>query len=340
MSNLRVLVLVREGLVPPADIKGLSEEQIDAFRMEHNVMAAMERLGHEARAVGVYDDLTPLRDALAEFQPNIVFMLLEEFHGVVTYDHAVASFLELMRQNYTGCNPRGLLISRDKVLSKKVLTWHRIATPDFVVFPRKHKVRPRKRMEFPLFVKSVTEDASLGISQASIVYDQQSLIERVEFIHEKTNSDALAEEYIPGRELYVPVLGNHRLMTLPTWEFDFGSMADDARIATRKAKWDRKYQKKHGITSGPAGALPPEIERAVARIAKRVFRALELSGYARIDLRLREDGRLYVLEANANPDLTYGEDFAESAEKAGIGYDELLQRIVNLGLNYQAPWQG
>ena len=339
MTKRRVLVLVREGLIPPESVEGLTEEQVDPFRMELNVLNALESLGHESHTIGVYDDLTPIREALTAFKPHIVFMLLEEFHGVVTYDQAVASYLELMRQKYTGCNPRGLLLSHDKALSKKILTYHRVPNPRFVVFPRKRAVRPSKRLEYPLRVKSATEDASRGISQASVVNDKESLIERIAFMHDKIDTDVLVEEYIPGRELYVGVLGNDRLQTLPVWEVDFGSMSEDVRIATRKVKWDRKYQKKHGIDTGAAKTLSPELTKAVQTIAKRVYKSLEMSGYARIDLRLREDGRIYVLEANANPDITYGEDFAESAEMAGVGYEDLIQRILNLGLRYQAPWQ-
>lgn len=339
MTKRRVLVLVREGLIPPEDVKGMSEEEIDPFRMELNVLNALEALGHETKVIGVYDDLSPIREALDAFTPQIIFMLLEEFHGVVTYDQAIASYLELQRQKYTGCNPRGLLLSHDKALSKKILTYHRIPTPRFVVFPKKRAVRPSKRLEYPLLVKSATEDASLGISQASVVNDQPALIERITFMHEKIDTDVLVEEYIPGRELYVGVLGNDRVQTLPIWEVDFGSMSEDVRIATRKVKWDRKYQKKHGIDTGLCKSLTPDMEKQVQHISKRVYKSLEMSGYARIDLRVREDGRVYVLEANANPDITYGEDFAESAETVGIKYDDLIQRILNLGLRYQAPWQ-
>lgn len=339
MTKRRVLVLVREGLIPPEKVEGLTEEEIDPFRMELNVLNALEALGHESKIIGVYDDLSPIREALDAFKPDIIFMLLEEFHGVVTYDQAIASYLELQRQKYTGCNPRGLLLSHDKALSKKILTYHRIPTPRFVVFPKKRAIRPSKRLEYPLLVKSATEDASLGISQASVVNDQESLIERITFMHEKIDTDVLVEEYVPGRELYVGVLGNDRVQTLPIWEVDFGSMSNDVRIATRKVKWDRKYQKKHGIDTGLSKSLTPELERQVQHISKRVYKSLEMSGYARIDLRVREDGRIYVLEANANPDITYGEDFAESAETIGIKYNDLIQRIMNLGLRYQAPWQ-
>ncbi len=191
-----------------------------------------------------------------------------------------------------------------------------------------------------MFVKSAIEDASLGISQASLVEDMQSLKERVEFIHEHVQTDALVEEYVDGRELYIGVLGNTRLTTLPVWEMDFGTLPKvQARIATRKVKWDRKYQAKHGIASGRAQDLSPEQDARLARLAKRVYRALHMSGFARMDLRMREDGKVFLLEANANPDLTYGEDFAESASAVGIDYPALITRIVNLGLAYMPEWR-
>ena len=340
MRKLRVLVLVREGLEPPSSLDGLSEKEIDEFRMEYNIAVTLEELGHDVRTIGVFGDLTPLGEAIREWKPHVVFMLLEEFHGVVTYDQAVVSYLELMRQPYTGCNPRGLLISHDKPLSKKILSYHRIPTPGFAIFPRRRSIRRPKKLNFPILVKSATEDASLGISQASVVNDDEGLVERVKFIHEKIGTDALAEEYIAGRELYVAVLGNRRIDVLPVWELHFGSMPDDvAQIATRKVKWDREYQKKHGITSDLAKDLSPELQKQIVRVAKRVYRALEMSGYARLDMRLREDGRIYVLEANANPDLTWGEDFAEAAHAAGIKFPDLLTKIINLGLRYEAAWQ-
>ncbi len=189
-------------------------------------------------------------------------------------------------------------------------------------------------------MKSVVEDASLGISQASIVSDDQALAQRVEFVHQHAGSDAMVEQYIEGRELYVGVIGNRRLETFPIWEMVFSKMPEDvARIATAKVKWDRQYQKKHGIDTHAATDLPPGLDVRIAQLCKRVYRALNMSGYARMDLRLRDDGRVFVLEANANPNLSYGEDFSESAEQAGINFEALLQRIINLGLRYEAPWK-
>jgi len=339
MTKLRVLVLVRDGHVPPETLNGVSDEELFPWKAEFDVCETLRNLGHEVLPLGVYDDLAPIRVALTEFKPDITFMMLEEFHGVVTYDFAIISYLELMQQPYTGCNPRGLLLSKDKALSKKVLTYHRIPTPRFAVFPRGRKVHRPKRITFPLFVKSIVEDASFGIAQASIVHNDETLADRVKFIHDKTGDDAIAEQYIEGREFYVGVIGNNRLQTFPAWEMDFGSMPHDvAKIATSTVKWNRKYQAKHGITTRAAQDLDHATAERISKVCKRVYRALNLSGYARMDLRMTSEGEIYVIEANANPDIEYGEDFAESAETIGITYETLLQRILNHGLRYKAAW--
>ncbi|WP_413431353.1 D-alanine--D-alanine ligase [Crateriforma spongiae] len=339
MRKLRILLLVREGHVPPDTLEGVTEKELDAWKAEFDVCETLRCLGHEVIPLGVYDDLGPIRKALLEQAPDITFMLLEEFHGVAIYDFAIISYLELMQQAYTGCNPRGLLLSKDKALSKKILSYHRIPTPRFAVFPKGRIVHRPKRLTFPLFVKSVIEDASFGISQASIVQTDQQLAERVNFIHEKTGDDAIAEQYIEGRELYVGVIGNQRLQTFPAWEMDFGKMPDEmAKIATQHVKFNHKYQEKHGITTHAATDLDDAMQARIAKVCKRVYRALHMSGYARMDLRLSPSGEIYVIESNANPNIEYGEDFAESAETGGVNYEQLLQRILSLGLSYKPAW--
>lgn len=340
MKPLRTLVVMHESLVPPESLKGLSDREIDEWRTEYDVITHLRSAGHDVKPLGVRDSLMELRAEIAEWKPQIVFNLLEEFDGIVTYDQHVVAFLELMRQPYTGCNPRGLLLSRDKVLSKQLLAYHRIPTPQFAVFPRGTRLKLPKRLRFPMFVKSATEDASLGIAQASVVEDAPRLKERVEFIHEQTTSDALVEEYVEGRELYVSVLGNQRLTTFPVWEMFFGSLPESLpAIATRKVKWDRRYQKKYGITTDRARDLPETVVAQMERLARRIYKALHLSGYARMDFRLRPDGSLFVLEANANPNISEKEDFAESARAVGVSYDDLLARILSHGLSYQAAWR-
>jgi len=340
MAKQRILVLVHETLVPPDSLEGVREQDAAEFRTEYDVISCLRASGHDVRPIGIGDSLTELRATIQDWQPQVCFNLLEEFGGIVTYDQHVVAYLELLRQSYTGCNPRGMMLSRDKVLSKQILSYHRIPTPQFAVFRRGAAIRISARLRYPLFVKSATEDASLGISQASVVEDAARLSERIAFIHEHTMTDALVEEYIEGREMYVGVLGNERIRTLTPWEFIFGELkAGRAAIATRKAKWDRAYQARHGITSDKAVDLPPGLPERLDRFARRVYRALHMTGYARIDFRVRADGTPFVLEANANPNLEQAEDFADAALHDGIRYPELLKRIISLGRAYRAEWK-
>ncbi len=340
MKKIRALVLVHATLVPPNSLEGATEKEIEEWRTEYDVISHLKAAGHDVRPLGLSDSLSDLRGAILDWKPDIVFNLLEEFDGIVTYDQHVVAFLELMRQPYTGCNPRGMMLSRDKVLSKQLLSYHRVPTPQFMVFPRGQRARVPRRLRYPLFVKSSTEDASLGIAHASVVTDARQLVERIAFMHEQVNSDALVEEYIEGRELYVGVIGNDRLRVLPVWEMTFGSLPEHLpAIATRKVKWDRHYQQKYGITTAAAQDLPEGTVARLEQLSKRIYRALHLSGYARMDFRLRSDGSLYVLEANANPNISAAEDFAQSALTAGLDYGELLQRILAVGEKYPAAWR-
>lgn len=341
MKKLRILVLMHEDLVPPDTIEGLSDEEILNFKSEYDVCAGLEALGHDVFPQGVSDDLGLIRRAIRKHKPHIAFNLLEEFHGVAVYDQHVVSYLELVKQPYTGCNPRGLMLSHDKALCKQILAYHRIRTPKFTVFERGKAIRCPQRLRFPLMIKSVNEEASMGISQKSIVRNDHQLADRVAYIHEHVRTDALAEEYIEGRELYVGLLGNQRLTAFPVWEMLFTKMPEGmARIATSRVKWDIKTQKEFGIKTEAAKDLPPGAEKQIANLCKRVYRCLSISGYARMDLRLAEDGKVYLLEANPNPNLEYGEDFAESAERVGVSYEMLLHRILNLGLSYKVAWRG
>jgi D-alanine-D-alanine ligase len=193
--------------------------------------------------------------------------------------------------------------------------------------------RPSK-LNLPLFVKSQVEEASLGISQASVVETDAELIERVHFMHEKFHTDVIAEEYIEGRELYVGIFGDDRLTVLPIWELLFENMPQNVpRIATRRVKWDAKYQEKHGISSGPAQGIAPELRTKIESICKRAYRALGISGYARMDLRLKSNGEVYVIEANPNPEIAKGEDFADAAQEFGWPYEELIKRVLSQGFN-------
>jgi D-alanine-D-alanine ligase len=336
LRKLRVLALMHEGLVPPDQIGEGIDTTAEEWRMEYDVVSTLRGKGHEVHCLGLGSDLALLRLALAEVKPQIVFNLLEDFHDVTIFDQNVVSYLELLRKPYTGCNPRGLILARDKALTKQLLTYHRIRSPEFAVFPRHRAVRRPKGLGFPLIVKSLTQESSAGISQASVVGDDAKLRERVQFIHDSVGTDAIAEQYIEGRELYVGVLGNRRLQVLPIWEMYFKSLPEESyAIATDRVKWNAKYRARHGITTGQAEGLPDALLSRIRNLARRVYRALWLSGYARLDLRLSGDGEPYVIEANPNPQLANGEDLADMAQRAGIEYGRLLERILRLGLGWR-----
>jgi D-alanine-D-alanine ligase len=340
MKKLRVMALMDEELVPPDSMEGFSEEEILNWKTEYDVCQTIHELGHDLLKLGVNDNSGVIRDALVDWKPNIVFNLLEEFHGVAVYDQHVASYLELMKQPYTGCNPRGLMLAHDKVLCKQILQYHRIPTPKFTVYELGSKIRPPKKANYPLFVKSATEDASFGLSKKSIVQTPEELVERVQFVYDEVKTDALVEEYIEGREFYVGVLGNRRAQILPIWELLMTKLPEgEPNIATAKVKWDYQHQKELGVKTEAVKDLSKELSSQINRLCRRIYKALFMTGYARMDLRVTADNRIYVLEANPNPNLSYGEDLAESAHVAGLEYNELIQKILNLGLSYRPAWR-
>jgi D-alanine-D-alanine ligase len=339
MKRVRILALVHDHLVPPDDTTGIDVLEAE-WKMEYDVIETLREIGHTVHVLGIHDDLTGIRAAAEAFKPHIVFNLMEAFAGVTTFDQNVVSYLELLRLPYTGCNPRGLVLARDKALSKKLLAYHRIPVPEFtVVRPGRKPVLP-KRLAFPLIVKSLFFEASTGISQASVVENAEQLARRVTFIHEKLGTAAIVEQFVDGRELYVGIVGNERLDVFPVWEMSFEKMPENRwKIATERVKWSTQYQKRHGIMTDRA-KLEPALAEGIQRIAKRAYRALDLNGYARIDGRLDDEGRIFVLEANPNPNLAYGEDFAESAEVSGMSYERLLDRILALGLRWEPARTG
>jgi D-alanine-D-alanine ligase len=333
MNRLRVLVLVHPDLIPPDSTKGYSEQEINEWKTEYDVVSTLRAAGHEVRPLGVHDELKPIREEIEGWKPDVIFTLLEQFRGEAVYDQNVASYLELMHVPYTGCNPRGLMLARGKDLSKTLVHYHRIPVPAFAVFPMHRNVRRPARLALPLIVKSLSEDASYGISQASVVDTDEKLAERVAFIHERIGTAAIAEQYIEGREVYVGVLGNDRLRVLPVWELQFTNIAHGAwPIATEKVKHDTDYQERRGILHGPAKDLPPELSARIQRMAKRIYRTLQLDGYARIDFRLSADNIPYFLEANPNPEIAESQEFATAARHEGLAYRDLLHRILALAI--------
>lgn len=332
--KLRVLVLF-DGTSPTTVDQDFSRElKTKDWKTEANVMAALGKLGHTAEHLAIYDDVDLVRQKLETFAPDILFNLVEQFRNNPGFDQNIVSFFEMQGLPFTGCGATGLTLCKHKGISKKILHYHGIHVPHFVVIPRGQRIGRPKHLKFPILVKPVKEEASYGISQASFVETDEQFRERVGFIHEKRNADAIAEQYIDGRELYVSLMGNVRLTVFPIREMVFGEVPpNEPKIATYSAKWDEEYRKRKGLRNEFVEGLDPALVSHIEQTCKRIYRLLTIDGYARMDLRLTVDNQVYFIEANPNPILADDEDFALSAGKAGLPYRQLIERIVRQGMN-------
>lgn len=301
------------------------------WETEADILKALQQLGHTTAPLGLFDDAEILFEKIKQFQPTVIFNLVERFKHDSAHDRDIASLLKLIGIPFTGCGPTGMTLCKNKGLSKEILSFHRIRVPDFAIFPRKKAVKRPRNLNFPIFVKPLKEEASLGIAQASFVENDEQLKERVQFIHETMDQDVIAEEYIDGRELYVSLLGNKRLEIFPVREIRFNEVPEDEpKVATYKAKWDENYRKKWGIKNQFAGTLVNGALAKIEKVSKKIYQLLSIQGYARLDMRLTSSGDLVFIEANPNPMLAAEEDFAQSAAKAGLEFPQLIQRILNL----------
>lgn len=300
---------------------------------EYDVARALLAKGHDVLMVGVRDAMGPLLERLAAFEPKLVFNGCEAFRGHARHEYAVAAVLDMHGYAYTGSSPTALLVARNKSLTKKVLAYHGIRVPAFAEYhPGDELVRPSE-LRFPLIVKPLLEDASVGIAQASVVENDDSLTQRAEFIHEKYRQAAIVEELVDGRELYVGLIGNDKVEVLPLTEMTFGEPEDgEHRIATYKAKWDEEYRKRKKIKNVFAKGLSDQVTAKIAEICTTAFHALWLQDYGRVDVRLAHDDEVYVLEVNPNPFIAHEHEMANAAEKAGLKYNDFIQRIVDEAL--------
>lgn len=327
---LNITVLVDPVTIPPDDphFKNPTGKPIT----EYHVCEALRLLGHHVNVLGAEYDIAAVAHALTERDPDLVFNLTEQFCGDRRLDKNIAALLELLEIPFTGAGVIGLMLARDKGLCKQILTLHKIRVPNFISLHHQRPVRIPRNLPYPMVVKPAFEDSSEGLSNASVVDDANALTERAAFIHERWQQPAIAEEYIEGRELYVSVIGNRRLQVLPPRECCFNAEGDQGPvILTYRCKWDDDYREKWNITFGFAD-LEPAVLKSIERVCKRAYRALQLQDYGRMDLRLTPDNRLVILEANPNPDIAYGEEVAEAAERAGIAYEPLIDKIIRLAL--------
>ncbi len=292
------------------------------------VIAALQACGHQAQTVTVAASIEPVVRALENAQPELVFNLTESFRDISSLDSNLAALLNLLGLRYTGSSPAGLILAGDKSLTKKVLRFHGIPTPDFATLYR-GALDHAEDLRFPVIVKPPQEDASIGISEASVVRDLSSLLRQIDELQEIYKSPVLVEEFILGREFYVGVLGNTHAEPLPVIELSFSENAANPNgIASFAVKWaaDRDCETRSVFPTD----LPEELTARMQRVALDSFQALRLRDYARIDLRVTDAGEVFVIEANPNCYLEQNSEFARAAGEVGMAYAALIQRIVEL----------
>ena len=319
---MRIVILHGEDAAgPPAD--PVLEHVADALRAR----------GHEATHLVIGDDVVPVISALRAAAPELVFNLAESFLGKSALESAFAGLLNLLGLRYTGSSPSGLMLAGDKSLSKKVLGFHGVRTPEFATLYR-GALDHAGDLRFPLIVKPPQEDASLGITEKSVVHDVRELLARMDAMQQAYQQPVLVEEFIDGREFYVGVIGNAHAEALPVVELDFSDAPADAlRIASWDVKWgdaDGSGTASSAVKSVLASGLPDELVERMQRTAVDAFHALRLRDYARIDLRVDAAGAAYVIEVNPNCYLERNSEFAMAAGAAGQTYEDVVARIVEL----------
>ena len=295
---------------------------------------ALRENGHETRRVVVDDTVEPLVTSLNRDRPELVFNLAESFGGKSALESNVAALLNLLKLRYTGSSPAGLIMAGDKTLTKKVLSFHSILTPRFATVFRGN-VDWAGDIDFPLILKPPQEDASLGITQKSIVNDVKELLETISSLQTEFQSPVLAEEFIDGREFYVGLLGNSNVQALPIIELDFSKFPKGLpKIASWSAKWGEDGDGKGAEFAGTKSVFPTDLsedlDARIKKVAIDAFHALRLRDYARVDLRVTPSEKIYVIEANPNCYLEAESEFAMAAQKEGIEYPALINRILEL----------
>jgi D-alanine-D-alanine ligase len=304
------------------------------------IESALRELGHETSRVPVAGEVEPVIAALRADDPALVFNLAESFDGKSALESNVAALLNLIGLRYTGSSPAGLLMAGDKSLTKTVLGFQKILTPQFACVFR-GALGHVGDLTFPLIVKPPQEDASLGITSKSVVRDIKELFGTMDSLQREFQSPVLVEEFVEGREFYVGVLGNVNPQALPVVELDFSAFPPDRpRVASYEAKWGE------GGTGGTSetGAeftgtksvfptdLTPELTARMQSVAVSAFDALRLRDYGRVDLRVTPDEQIFVIEVNPNCYLEQSGEFARSAAEAGIEHRQLVERIIELAL--------
>lgn len=333
-KRLKVLMLFYSPYQKPRGYD-YKEEFADPDNMytEKDVMQALLALGHEVALLGMFNDISPLFEEIKDNKPDVIFNMMEIFNDQTHLEKNMAAILELLGIPFTGAGSGVLFLCNNKALSKKIFAYHKVKVSKFTTYYRGKRIVVPKKLRLPAVIKPLCEEASRGISQASIVDNVPAFVDRIKFIHDNMQLDAIAEEYIEGREFYMGVFGYKQISVLPAREMLFANMPEgEPRIATYKAKWDDAYRKKWGIKSVDAAKISDELQANMADVCKRAYRAMDMDSYVRFDLRVDAKNEVYIIEPNANPCIAKMDEIAQSAMKAGMSYEDLIQKVLDLAL--------
>ena len=305
---------------------------LDKKEVEEEVVDALTKLGHEPTLHQLDGSLKSLH-AVPKLDCDLVFNLSESFAGNDTADYNIAAYLELIGKPFTGSGSHGLMLAQDKSVAKKIFAFHGIATP---VFARSFRGRLAfsHELHFPVIVKPMREDGSIGIEFNAVVSSIKELMERIDWLHEQFDSPILIEEYVEGREMYVGVLGNENPEALPVIELDLSKLPEGTpKIAAAEVKWGKGTKAYRDTKSIVATDLSEDTAALLQTTAVSAYQALELRDYGRVDMRLKPDGTVSVIEVNPNPWLASRAELAQAARKAGRTYNQLVEEIVGLAMN-------
>jgi D-alanine-D-alanine ligase len=292
----------------------------------------LENVGFLAYTLNIKDNLELMLSNLKKEKPDIIFNFVEIYKENSRLEMNIVGLYELLGIPYTGAPAMALANCQNKILAKRLLRTGGIRIPHFYIVSAK-SARYVHNLKYPLLVKPAFEDASVGIENESIVYNGKQLRKRIEYVLKHFQQPALVEEFIEGRELNVAVMGDKRLRVLPISEIDFSAMPDHLHnIVSYQAKWDPHHESYHKTIPICPAPLPKNIERKAKEVAFKAFKVMGCRDYARVDIRLAKDNKLYVLEVNPNPDITEGAGFMRSAEYSGMTYAQALKRIVKYAL--------
>ena len=327
----------QEEAPPPRKRKGQKKRKKKPVKHDREeIFEALVKLGHEP-SYHVLDGRPQSLLSLAKSGADLIFNLTESYAGDDTKEMHVAAFLDILDIPFTGAGPHAVILAQDKSIAKKMFSFYGIKSPYFATSYR-GTIDHAHDIAFPLIVKPTSEDGSIGIGADSVVNSVKELMERISYIQSEFDSPALIEEYIEGREIYAAILGSYESAhALPLVELDLSRLPKGVpRIASQDVKFDKDTEAYKLTKSAIAEDLDEETETRLTEIAIKAYRAVKLRDYGRIDMRLSSKGEIYVIEANPNPWLSSGQEFAMAARKSGLSYTQMIGEIVDLAMARQA----